>query len=646
MVSKFNLSSGLKSAWRLPKRYIFSGLAVVGLAGLVAGYVWLFAIDKQVVFSFGGENCLSQIVPFPQFYQSLGSDQLTLSLEQPLTIAHWPVAARQMCLEPTQLLDQGQIAVSAALLGWSWGDVTLQVEVPAPPSIESDMDSKPVAASKPLALALNEPDSYHLYSAEINDQKIDCDNKKVEVVCSLEQAKVKQGKTYDVAVNRHLIEDSEEDLVAEFDIEILKAVKVVKSEIKSGETIYDKRTSVELKFDKPIQQVEATIEVKPEKDDKKRRDVEVETKVDESKLVISWQKQLPREADIVIGVDKVEAKDGSTLADPYRLPFKTSGGPGVAGINLPTFGVAGNSVATIAFDQPLAPGQDVAKLLSIDGGEARFSQQGNSFVVELLNIPACTAFTLHLAKGVASNHEIDSSRPWSFGSKTSCQRQEVIGHSVDGRPIWAYFYGRGSESVLFTGAIHGSELSSSYLMENWMDELEANFERIPGNLQVVVVPEVNPDGVLRGERMNSRGVDLNRNFDVSDWKSDIEGFDGEKIKKGGGAEPMSEPETQALANLTKRLRPRLTMSFHSIGGVVLANQAGNSAARAAVYAEMTPYYNGTGQSSEVFDYQITGTYDDWVAEKLGLPSVLVELGSHTYSEFPANKAALWRMVEW
>ena len=137
---------------------------------------------------------------------------------------------------------------------------------------------------------------------------------------------------------------------------------------------------------------------------------------------------------------------------------------------------------------------------------------------------------------------------------------------------------------------------------------------------------------------------INRNFDVSDWKADITDTYGNPITNGGGSVPMSEPETKAIAALVTKLRPKLTINYHSIGGLAIANQAGNSAALAQTYAWMSGYGNATGQSSTTFDYAISGTLDDWMAEKFGLPSILVELGSHTYSQFPQNKAAMWEMA--
>ena len=79
--------------------------------------------------------------------------------------------------------------------------------------------------------------------------------------------------------------------------------------------------------------------------------------------------------------------------------------------------------------------------------------------------------------------------------------------------------------------------------------------------------------------------------------------------------------------------------------MLFGNQAGDSAQLAAQYASMVDYRNGTGSSSEVFDYEITGTYDDWLAEKMGIPSMVIELGSNTFRDFSHHRAAFWAMAK-
>jgi hypothetical protein len=78
--------------------------------------------------------------------------------------------------------------------------------------------------------------------------------------------------------------------------------------------------------------------------------------------------------------------------------------------------------------------------------------------------------------------------------------------------------------------------------------------------------------------------------------------------------------------------------------LVAANQAGNSIGLAAVYSQLSGYKNVTGQSDSTFEYSVTGTADDWYAQAIGVPSLLVELGSHTSSQFERNQAAMWAMI--
>ena len=107
---------------------------------------------------------------------------------------------------------------------------------------------------------------------------------------------------------------------------------------------------------------------------------------------------------------------------------------------------------------------------------------------------------------------------------------------------------------------------------------------------------------------------------------------------------MSEPETRAIAGLASQLRPRIILSFHSVGGVVAANQAGDSGAKAAQYASLSGYGNVTGSSDSTFEYSVTGTADDWYAQQLGVPSILVELSSSYSSQFSRNQKAMWAML--
>jgi protein MpaA len=131
-------------------------------------------------------------------------------------------------------------------------------------------------------------------------------------------------------------------------------------------------------------------------------------------------------------------------------------------------------------------------------------------------------------------------------------RVDEVGHSAEGRPIHLRQYGDPAieGEVLVFGCVHGDECAARGIqpLRNGCPDPSAD---------VFVVPNLNPDGLALGTRLNGRGVDLNRNFPV-EWKP--------IGKRGGqqhsGPRPFSEPETRLAARIVKRLRPEVTIWFH------------------------------------------------------------------------------------
>lgn len=148
-------------------------------------------------------------------------------------------------------------------------------------------------------------------------------------------------------------------------------------------------------------------------------------------------------------------------------------------------------------------------------------------------------------------------------SSTSEAAQLVtLGTSVEGRPIQGLVLGRdpaeSAPTYRILGGHHGDEWSSSEVAlavaQALVEQVEdQRIARILEASTIWIVPYVNPDGVVMGNRLNANVVDLNRNY-AHGW-SHSEPF--------GGPWPFSEPETRAIRALGLHTRPMAGLSLHS-----------------------------------------------------------------------------------
>jgi protein MpaA len=132
----------------------------------------------------------------------------------------------------------------------------------------------------------------------------------------------------------------------------------------------------------------------------------------------------------------------------------------------------------------------------------------------------------------------------------------VIGRSVEGRPIVSVRDGTDDPAlkVLVIGAIHGNETAGMWIARRLIAA------GAPADVELTVVPTLNPDGVAAGTRGNAHGVDLNRNFPF-DWRPRT----GDEYSGPG---PLSEPESRAARRLILGERPDVTIWFHQPFGLI------------------------------------------------------------------------------
>jgi len=125
--------------------------------------------------------------------------------------------------------------------------------------------------------------------------------------------------------------------------------------------------------------------------------------------------------------------------------------------------------------------------------------------------------------------------------------------------------------VLMIGGIHGDEFSSVSIVFKWMQVLNKHHS---GMFHWKMVPVMNPDGLLlkKSQRMNVRGVDLNRNFPTHNWHEESHNYWIHKTKRNPrrypGPAPLSEPESQWLAGYIADFKPDIIVSIHAPYGIL------------------------------------------------------------------------------
>lgn len=225
----------------------------------------------------------------------------------------------------------------------------------------------------------------------------------------------------------------------------------------------------------------------------------------------------------------------------------------------------------------------------------------------------------------------------------------VIGTSVGGRPLEVYYFGTGPVERLIIAGIHGGyEWNTVALADQLIVHLNAHPELIPADVTLYLVRVVNPDGLARARgvdgQMNDRGVDLNRNW-PSNWMADWP-RSGCWIYRPvtGGAAPLSEPETRALAEFIVQRNFDASISYHSAALGIFAggydpDRPSLRLAEAVAAVSAYPY--------PPFDTGClyTGQFSDWAAD-LGLAALDVELTNHRDTDFEHNLRILEVFLNW
>jgi len=184
-------------------------------------------------------------------------------------------------------------------------------------------------------------------------------------------------------------------------------------------------------------------------------------------------------------------------------------------------------------------------------------------------------------------------------------RQETIGRSVENRPLEIIILGQGDNVTLVMAGIHGNETAGIPLVRKLADYLRGQPELLRWR-RVVILAAANPDGIARKTRVNSRGIDLNRNFPA-----------GNRINnRQYGSRGLSEPESRAIDQILQKYLPQRIVSIHQpLQCIDYDGPGGPLAYQMAQYCTLPVRKLGAHPGS-------LGAY---AGETLGIPIITVEL---------------------
>lgn len=182
---------------------------------------------------------------------------------------------------------------------------------------------------------------------------------------------------------------------------------------------------------------------------------------------------------------------------------------------------------------------------------------------------------------------------------------QTLGYSAENRPIDLYSAGDGPESIFIFATIHGNEQAGIPLVHRLMDRLRQRNDLLQGR-RILIIPNANPDGVVRNSRGNANGIDLNRNFPATNRENSA----------AFGFNALSEPESKLLYDFINTYKPIRVVSIHQpLKCIDFDGPAEELAHFMAAYCPLPVKKLGARP----------GSFGAYVGENLGIPVVTLEL---------------------
>lgn len=237
-------------------------------------------------------------------------------------------------------------------------------------------------------------------------------------------------------------------------------------------------------------------------------------------------------------------------------------------------------------------------------------------------------------------------------------RIQTIGTSVLGKPIQEIRLGRGNKKVHFNAAFHANEwITTPILMSMLNTFLLSLTNSVPirglytlplyEQVNLSIVPMVNPDGVdlvINGptEQLREQVIEMNQgSTDFSRWKANIRGVDLNKqfpanweiekernvkvpnFRDFPGENPLTEPESVAMANLARENLFDRLIALHTQGKEIYWGYEGFEPPESQFLANEFQRVSGY-QAIQYIDSH--AGFKDWYIQEFRKPGFTVELG--------------------
>lgn len=278
------------------------------------------------------------------------------------------------------------------------------------------------------------------------------------------------------------------------------------------------------------------------------------------------------------------------------------------------------------------------------GGTHRYAPKWQSgdvardLPVTLIADGAAASMELPAGEAVVSAQELitptDTAADLLRWSKVLGTAPFTLGRSLDGRAIEAIRIGRTNAPrlVILLGRQHPPEVTGAIAMQTFVETVVGTAVRDGlGDVQFLIVPMLNPDGIARGHwRANRGAVDLNR-----DWGD------------------FSQPETRSvkawLDALPAGVRPVLMVDFHSTGRNLFYVQGDE--ASPAQQRFLAAWLGGREQAFAGYPFTIeprnanpgSGTAKNWFHARYAIPAYTYEVADT--ADRTATRAAASGLAE-